>query len=161
MQIHYLSNSDIYTGLSTDYPGPVAPYNATAVPLIDSCDGYALKFDRATQTWGYIPLSDLVPPPPPPPTVEELQAMYTVAIQKRLDDWAKTRNYDSILSACTYATSANPRFSAEGQRAVENRDATWDTGYAIVDDVLSGKRPVPTIEEVMAELPPLKWPDEV
>ena len=41
---------------------------------------------------------------------------------------------------------------------VEARDATWAKGYEILDDVLSGKRPMPTIEEVLAELPPLEWP---
>ena len=40
------------------------------------------------------------------------------------------------------------------------RDATWAAGYAIMDAVLAGTRPMPTWAEVEAELPPLRWPDE-
>lgn len=94
----------------------------------------------------------------PPPTIEEQQAAFTAAIQSHLDQFAQTRNYDSIMSAATYATSTVPKFQAEGQYAVEARDATWAKGYAILDEVLSGQRPMPTIEEVIAELPPLEWP---
>ncbi|GKG92470.1 hypothetical protein CE91St38_04780 [Desulfovibrionaceae bacterium] len=76
-----------------------------------------------------------------------------------MDQFAQTRNYDGIMSAATYATSTVPKFHAEGQYAVEARDLTWAKGYAILDDVLSGVRPMPTIEEVIAELPPLAWPE--
>jgi len=47
-------------------------------------------------------------PSPPPPTAEQIVAQYTAAIQKRLDDFARTRDYDGILSAASYATSAVP-----------------------------------------------------
>lgn len=95
---------------------------------------------------------------PPPPTVAEVIATYTGAIQKRLDDFARTRNYDGILSAATYATSAVPKFAAEGQYAVEARDATWAKGYEILTAVQAGTRPLPTLEALAAELPALVWP---
>lgn len=91
--------------------------------------------------------------------MEELQKQFTDAIQKHLDAFAQTRNYDNILSAATYATSVIPQFKAEGQYAVEVRDATWTKGYEILAEVLAGQRPMPTLEEVFAELPPLVWPD--
>lgn len=96
-----------------------------------------------------------------PPVLSDEQALaaFTAAIQHHLDSFAQNRNYDGILSAASYATSKNPRFSAEGQYAVEARDATWATAYAIMDDVLAGRRPMPTIEEVVAELPLLAWPE--
>ena len=99
-----------------------------------------------------------LPPEPPQPSPEERQKMFTDAIQKRLDDFAKTRGYDGILSAATYATSAISQFRAEGQYCVEARDATWIKGYEILGAVLAGERPMPTIEEVFAELPALEWP---
>lgn len=94
---------------------------------------------------------------PPAPTLQGLRTQYTSAIQQRLDEFARTRNYDGIMSACTYATSTIPQFAAEGQRCVALRDATWTTGYAILADVEAGNRPVPTVEQVLSELPELTW----
>lgn len=92
-------------------------------------------------------------------TAEDLQKRFTDGIQIHLDDFARTRNYDGIMSAATYAASAVPKFRAEGQYAVEARDAIWAQGYEILAEVMSGERPMPTLEEVIAELPPLAWPD--
>jgi hypothetical protein len=89
---------------------------------------------------------------------EAAQAMapFTDAAQRRLDDFAKTRLYDGILSACTYAGSAVPSFQAEGLRAVELRDATWAAAYQILAAVQGGN-PTPTIAEFVAQLPELSW----
>ena len=97
-------------------------------------------------------------PEPYIPTPEEQRQMFTDAIQAHLDRFAQTRNYDGIMSAATYATSTVPKFRAEGQYAVQARDLTWAKGYEIMDEVMSGQRPMPTLEEVIAELPELKWP---
>lgn len=94
----------------------------------------------------------------PPLTPEQVQSAFTAAIQQRLDAFAQTRGYDGILSACTYATSTVPKFQAEGQACVDARDATWSAGYAILAAVQAGERPMPTMAEVMAELPALEWP---
>jgi len=88
-----------------------------------------------------------------------LQGAFTGAIQARLDAFARTKNYDGILSAASYATSTVPQFAAEGQYAVEARDATWAKGYEILGAVLAGTRPEPTLAEVFAELPELDWPE--
>lgn len=98
---------------------------------------------------------------PPLPTTEQLIAQYTSAVKQRLDDFARTRGYDEILSAATYATSAVPKFSAEGQYAVTARDATWTKCYEILGEFEAGQRPMPTLEEILAELPVLEWPDAI
>lgn len=88
-----------------------------------------------------------------------LQQRVVDGAQKRLDDFARTRNYDGILSACTYATSNVPKFASEGQYAVEVRDSTWKKLYEILDEVQSGKRPIPTgFADIEPELPTLEWP---
>lgn len=93
------------------------------------------------------------------PTVEERLQEIIDAIQLHLDTFAQTRNYDNILSAATYAISTVPKFQAEGQYAVEARDATWAKGYEILDKALAGQLPTPTLDEVLAELPTLAWPE--
>ena len=90
---------------------------------------------------------------------QTLQQSIVDATQQRLDDFARTRNYDGILSACTYATSAVPKFAAEGQYAVQARDATWAALYSFLADVQAGTQPVPSgFENVEPLLPPLAWP---
>lgn len=93
-----------------------------------------------------------------PAPVEHVIAAVQQAVQQRLDDFARTRNYDSILSAATYATSAVAKFAAEGQYAVQARDASWAACYQVMADVQSGTRPMPSVEQVLAELPVLVWP---
>lgn len=92
--------------------------------------------------------------------VAKLQAGVVAATQARLDAFASTRNYDGILSACTYATSGIPQFAAEGQYAVNARDNTWATLYTILAEVQAGTRPMPAgFEDVEADLPLLAWPN--
>jgi hypothetical protein len=79
--------------------------------------------------------------------------------QQRLDAFARTRNYDGILSLCTYATSTVPKFQAEGQYGVTARDATWAKLYEMLAEVEAGTRPVPTgYADIEPELPVLQWP---
>lgn len=88
-----------------------------------------------------------------------LQEQVIQATQAHLDDFAHTRNYDGILSACTYATSLVPKFAAEGQYCVKARDLTWSKLYEILAEVQAGTRPVPSsFSDIEAELPILTWP---
>jgi len=79
-------------------------------------------------------------------------------VQGYMDNTARERNYDSILSLCTYATSTNPTFAAEGQAGVEWRDAIWATCYQILADVESGTRAAPDEASLVSELPVFEWP---
>lgn len=84
----------------------------------------------------------------------------TSVIQSTLDEKAKERNYDHILSLCTYATSNDPKFSGEGQVGVAWRDEVWAKGYSILADVEAGIRAIPTEAELIAELPAMQWPQQ-
>ena len=69
------------------------------------------------------------------------------------------RNYDNILSACTYATSSVPKFQVEGQYCVDMRDQTWSKLYEMLAEVIGGTRSMPTkYEDIESELPTLEWP---
>lgn len=96
---------------------------------------------------------DTVQPPPP-----DIEGDVIKLVQQKLDQFAQTRGYDSILSACTYATSKVPKFQLEGQYCVDMRDQYWSRCYEILADVKSGVRQTPAVEQVMSELPLLQWP---
>jgi hypothetical protein len=92
--------------------------------------------------------------------VELLKQSIVASTQARLDDFAKTRNYDSILSATTYATSTIAKFQQEGQYAVSVRDQTWQKLYQILQEVETGARPIPSsFQDIEPLLPPLAWPN--
>lgn len=137
------------------------PFDAVEVTneeYTDLMNGQSLGRLIVPDAMGRPALAD--PPAPPPPTAEQMLASFTAAIQKRLDDFARTRGYDGILSACTYATSAVPKFAAEGRYAVDARDATWSAAYAILAEVQAGDRPIPgSLSEIESDLPVLAWPE--
>ncbi len=142
--------------IRVETPGGDAPYH---VP----CEGEFLPLFAEVDAWARAHPGQVSQEPEPvvePPTPERILASFTAAIQRHLDAFAQTRNYDGILSAATYATSTVPKFAAEGQYAVEARDATWARAYEILAQVESGSRPMPSIEEVVAELPSLTWPEQ-
>lgn len=96
---------------------------------------------------------------PEPPTPEQIQKALTDAVQAFLDNKAKERNYDNILTACSYANSIDPIFQSEALACVAWRDNVWRTCYNILYEVTAGQRKIPTDEELLAELPELVWPE--
>lgn len=85
---------------------------------------------------------------PVPPTVAD----YTVAVQAHLDAGARTRNYDNIVSACSYAGAPNP-FQEEGAAFLAWRGECWALCHQIMAGVESGQRAQPTIAELVALMP--------
>jgi len=103
----------------------------------------------------YVYASGILVAPKPP----DMRVLIVQAVQDRLDTFAQTRNYDGILSACTYASSTVAKFAAEGLAAVNARDATWSALYALMGEVQAGTKPMPTgFADVEALLPVLAWP---
>jgi hypothetical protein len=77
--------------------------------------------------------------------------------QEHLDNFAKTRGYSDILSAISYQTSSNAKYSAEANYAVVARDLTWTKFYELLADT---NQNVLTLEyaEFLELLPQLAWP---
>ena len=79
------------------------------------------------------------------------------AVQKLMDDTAKTRNYDDIFTAISYKDSAVEKFKKEAEACLAWRDLVWVTCYEILDEVVTLKRELPSLEEILEELPKIDW----
>lgn len=92
-------------------------------------------------------------------THEEFASTLLTYVRTQLDNFAKERGYDSILSACSYATSLVPTYAVEGQHCVGIRDTTWDEVATYLENIVSGSEPMPSsYADVTARLPALVWP---
>ncbi|KQZ34304.1 hypothetical protein [Massilia sp. Root1485] len=127
--------------------------HADRMILIDPAAADAWVNYRANEARDGVELAPAVPPPPP--AVPD----YVTAVQAMMDAKAQERRYDNILSACTYATSTQAKFQAEGQACVAWRDAVWSRCYELMADVDSGTIAQPTIDELLAMLPGMEWPE--
>lgn len=91
------------------------------------------------------------------PTVDDLIAINTQAIQLHLDSFARSRGYDNIISACSYASQpVGAHFQAEGAAFLAWRSAVWAKAYDVVTKVKSGAMTLPTVEESIASMPIFK-----
>lgn len=90
-----------------------------------------------------------------------LQNVMVMATQERLDNFAQTRGYDSILSACTYMDSSNPQFASDAAYCLDLRDRTWGRLYEMLAEVQAQERAVPgSFADIEDELfdPTPEWP---
>lgn len=83
--------------------------------------------------------------------VQEIKNVEQV-IQRLLDSTARLHQYDSILSACSYAGYPNT-FQQESIDFGNWRSNVWNYCYQELDKVKNGLRPKPSIEEFLLELP--------
>lgn len=100
---------------------------------------------------------EVVEIPPYIPTEEELQQQFEDGVEAYMTSVVQTRNYRDIHTAASYVNSTNEKFAKEGAACNKWRDDVWDKCYAILAEVKAGKREIPTLEEVIAELPVLEW----
>jgi len=82
-----------------------------------------------------------------------------VLIQNLLDSTAKSRNYYDAASCISYATSSNLIWQSEAKCFIAWRDNVWNTAYTIYTTLSGNDEPMPTVEEVIAELPAIVWPN--
>lgn len=81
------------------------------------------------------------------------------AIQRKMDEVAKERGYDSLLSACSYASAPDGDvFKDEGMAFVAWRSATWQLAIQTQARVTAGEIPMPTVEQAIADMPALVLP---
>lgn len=78
-------------------------------------------------------------------------------VQALLDSEARKNGYDSILSACSYVSSSVAKFKTEALAFIAWRDAVWSTCYSILDQVESGARIPPSLDQLIGEMPLISW----
>ena len=139
-----------------DLHGSAIPADAVDVPLAE------YRRLRAAESDGL----EIVPGPGGypaaqlrPPTADELLKQLTDALQGHLDSVASSYGYDNIYTAISYAEEpAVPKFQAEGQAFRAWRSLFWAAANAVRADVEAGSRPIPTLADLLAELPPFTAP---
>lgn len=95
----------------------------------------------------------------PTPTPDQISASKVATVRAFMDGKARELKYDDIATAVTYADEpAIPKFQAEGQAFRTWRSLVWERCYEILQEVQDGTRPIPSDEELIAELPDLNLP---
>lgn len=110
------------------------------------------EHDRIVRVWGVEAI-------PPEEIAANLKRQVADAVQRHLDAAAAERNYASAAAAVSYVGDPNPQWDAEGRAVRDWRSAIWTACFAALNAVLAGERPPLTPEEMVAELPPLVWPE--
>ena len=89
-------------------------------------------------------------------TLKDKEKYFMDKIQEYMDKKAKTYGFDNVVTASTYLDSKVERFRNDSRILLDWRDSTWDKAYSILENVLSGKRDIPTLEKLLEELPQLE-----
>lgn len=87
----------------------------------------------------------------------QTQAAYTAALEALYDTTAQSRKYDNRLTCALRAGYAGP-FQSEGTTFAVWMDTCNAYAYQVMREVLLATRPLPTVEELISELPELVWP---
>jgi hypothetical protein len=122
--------------------------------LHDDANGFALTLSTWPKNARKATQAEIDAINNPPETPEQVIARLEGALDRHLDDVAKSKRYESIRTMVTYATSEHPVFGAEGRAAVAYRDAVYAYGIQCISDVMAQLRTIPTEAELIAELPP-------
>lgn len=85
--------------------------------------------------------------------ITEIQA----AVQNLLDSKAREKLYDDAFAICSYANSTDETFHSEANQFIAWRDHCWRKCYEILRLFQNGNIPMPTVGEVLRQLPTLDW----
>lgn len=92
---------------------------------------------------------------------EKMKKYFSDAVQEWMDKKVQERNYDDVHTCVgTYLYSPVEKFRLEAELVKDWVSYVWAKCYEILDEVVAGRRNIPTLEELFEELPPLEW-DEI
>ena len=116
------------------------------------CDENNAKISLVDGVWTIVAI------PPHVPTEKEIQEELERGIEAWMNTVVAERDYDSIDTCIArYTDSPNPKYAQEAKAVKDWNTLVWDKCWDILKEVKEGKRAIPTLEEVIAELPVLVW----
>lgn len=133
---------------------PFTHWNQQAYEVLPAADSNGVF----NQTWEIIDLTGAELDNARIEFKKEQKIQFKGKTEWRLDEFARTKDYTTMLHACSYAVSLDPEMQAEGQLCSNLRDATWKKIYQIIAEIDNGVRPIETtFEDIENELPQLSW----
>jgi hypothetical protein len=99
-------------------------------------------------------ISDVGTPDPPHDQAKEMEA----AIDAYIDSVAQAKGWDT-RHTCTLRTGYTNPWQAEAIAFGQWMDSCYLYCQGVEADVLAGTRTIPTIEELISELPAMVWPE--
>lgn len=91
-------------------------------------------------------------------TYEAVCRLVDIEVQGMIDRKAQEKRYHDGAWLAGYATSTDSEFHADAQKFIAWRDRVWRKCYEIQEAYLSGQMErLPTVAEVMAQLPEMEW----
>jgi hypothetical protein len=109
--------------------------------LWDDMDGEALSFPNWPTNAVMLTAAEAQALQNPAPTQAETVSNIASAIQQSLDAGAQKWNYDSIVSAASYANSTNTQYAADAKALIGWRDAVWAWAIPQFATVAAGTDP--------------------
>ena len=88
----------------------------------------------------------------PPPTLDD----FDMAMEQYLREEREARGY-TTREPDSYLTSQVPRWAQDAKDWVAHRDDVMEYALELINEVGSGQREPPTMEEFLANMPKIQW----
>lgn len=98
---------------------------------------------------------EILPPPEIKPLdLEDSLKNLEIQIQNKLDFFAKSWGYDSLISAASYSGSSNQKFKAEASALIGWRDRVWEWANFSLAQIKNGSAQIPSDLKSAVDLMP-------
>lgn len=88
--------------------------------------------------------------------IKHQTALITSALQRVMDEKARSLGYDDLKTAITYKGDPNLKFAAEAEAFFVWRSAVWTQAYDYLAQVEQGEAQLPTEDQAIAMMPKLE-----